>query len=206
MIKQHMMLALVGTALIAGPALAQSTNPPASSTPSASSPSTSSPSASAPAGASGSFISQAQSGQWRASKLVGVDIYGSNNEKIGDVNEVLLDKSGNAQAVVIGVGGFLGVGAKDVAIPFAAVQWKDTPRPSASSSSGTSSSTGTSGAGTTSSSSSANSTKVMDYPDHGMVSMTKDQLQNAPAFKYASDTSTDSGSTSRPAAPAGSTR
>src|SRR5689334_15329823 len=139
MIKQHLMLAMLGTALVAAPALAQSQSgqsgsstmsPPAASTPAPSSPSAQSASTSG----SATFISQAQSGQWRASKLVGVDIYGSDNEKIGDVNEVLLDKSGNAQAVVIGVGGFLGVGSKDVAVAFNAIQWKDTPPPSKTSS------------------------------------------------------------------------
>lgn len=199
MIKQHMMLALVGTALLATPALAQTSNQPSGSS--------NAPAASASNSGSGQFMSQAQAGQWRASKLVGVDIYGSNNEKIGDVNEILLDKSGNAQAVVIGVGGFLGVGAKDVAIPFSAVEWRDTPRPSASGSGMSGGSTSTSGAGSTSSSSSASGTKVMDYPDHGTISMSKEQLQNAPAFKYASDTSSSSNSgSSRPAAPAGSTR
>jgi sporulation protein YlmC with PRC-barrel domain len=207
MIKQHLMLALVGTALVAAPALAQNQQP-SSSTPSGSPPAAAQPSspsgssASAQSGGSAQFISQAKSGQWRASKLVGVDIYGSNNEKIGDVNEVLLDKMGKAEALVIGVGGFLGVGSKEVAVPFNAVEWKDQPPPSTSASSTTS----TSGAGgtasrpggmTSGSSSTATSSapKVMDYPDHGVLKMTKDQLTNAPEFKYASDTSSRSGST-----------
>src|SRR5215218_2159869 len=138
MTKQHLMLALLGMTLLAGPALAQSMNNSQSSG-SSNSPSatTSTPpansSASSASSGGGQFMSQAQTGQWRASKLVGVDIYGSNNEKIGDVNEVLLDKSGQPQAVVIGVGGFLGVGSKDVALPWSAVQWKDTPAPSTAS-------------------------------------------------------------------------
>ncbi len=39
-----------------------------------------------------------------------------------------MDHDGKAQAVVIGVGGFLGIGKKDVAIPFSAIQWKTEPR------------------------------------------------------------------------------
>ena len=35
-------------------------------------------------------------GEWRASKLVGVDVYNEANEKIGDINEIILDKSGKA--------------------------------------------------------------------------------------------------------------
>jgi hypothetical protein len=47
----------------------------------------------------------------------------ANNETIGDVNDVLLDRSGAAQAIVIGVGGFLGIGEKDVAVPFGALEF-----------------------------------------------------------------------------------
>ena len=47
-------------------------------------------------------------GTWRASKLMGLDVYNQNNEKLGDVNEIILDKNGKVAAVVIGVGGFLG--------------------------------------------------------------------------------------------------
>jgi ribosomal 30S subunit maturation factor RimM len=41
-------------------------------------------------------------GNWRASKLMGLDVYNDNNEKLGDVNEIILDKSGKVAAVVIG--------------------------------------------------------------------------------------------------------
>jgi hypothetical protein len=52
--------------------------------------------------------------QWRASKLIGLNVYNEQNEKLGGINEVLLDKSGKATGVVIGVGGFLGMGEHDV--------------------------------------------------------------------------------------------
>ena len=48
---------------------------------------------------------------------------GPNEEKIGAISEVLVDHSGDAQAAVIGVGGFLGIGQKDVAIPFKTLKW-----------------------------------------------------------------------------------
>src|SRR3712207_2526137 len=116
MLKKHMAACLVATAFIAAPALAQTSGSGSGS---------SAPAASSSAGASsGQFLNQMQPDQWRASKLVGVNIYGQNNEKIGDVNEVLIDRKGNADAVVIGVGGFLGMGEKDVAIPFSAIEWK----------------------------------------------------------------------------------
>jgi sporulation protein YlmC with PRC-barrel domain len=50
------------------------------------------------------------------------DVYDPNNNKIGEVMDVLLDKSGRVTSLIIGVGGFLGAGEKDVAVPFEAVR------------------------------------------------------------------------------------
>jgi uncharacterized protein YrrD len=47
-------------------------------------------------------------------KFKGTDVVGSDNEKIGDVSDILFDKSGKVEAFVISVGGVLGVGAKEV--------------------------------------------------------------------------------------------
>ena len=46
------------------------------------------------------------------------NVYDPSDNKIGDVDDVLIDKEGNVTALIIGVGGFLGMGEKDVAIPF----------------------------------------------------------------------------------------
>lgn len=61
-------------------------------------------------------------GDWRASKMVGLKVYNDNNESLGSINDLLTDKIGNIKAVVIGVGGFLGVGEKNVAVPFQALK------------------------------------------------------------------------------------
>ena len=53
---------------------------------------------------------------WRASKLIGVNVYNDQNEKLGDISEILLDKTGKADFVVIGVGGFLGIGQQDIMV------------------------------------------------------------------------------------------
>jgi len=53
-------------------------------------------------------MTQEKPGQWRASKLNGLDVYNNDNEKVGDIREVLFNRDGKAEAVVIGVGGFLG--------------------------------------------------------------------------------------------------
>jgi sporulation protein YlmC with PRC-barrel domain len=225
--QNHLVVALLGTALLTLPAYAQ-TSPGAGNQPAASSgsmgqsgsgaaspsgtsaqapaarPSATGSQAATPAGRSGNvqFMSQAQPGQWRASKLVGVDVYGQNNEKIGDVNDVLMDANGNAQAVVIGVGGFLGIGEKDVALPFNAVQWSSQPRQASASGTSRDGSPATTGTtpGTarttnTNNTMAAGATPNRDAPDHVVLNMTKEQLQNAPAFKYASDQ--DSGNTRR---------
>ncbi len=49
-------------------------------------------------------------------------VYDTKDKKIGDVDDVLLDKSGQVSAVILGVGGFLGIGEKDVAVPFTAIK------------------------------------------------------------------------------------
>jgi len=108
----------LATTLLGSTAWAQ-TNPPA--------PSSSPPNTAAPA-QSGQFLTQEKPGQWRASKLRGLDVYNNNNEKVGDIREVLLDQSGKAEAMVIGVGGFLGLGEHDVALPFSEIRFVDQPR------------------------------------------------------------------------------
>lgn len=74
--------------------------------------------------AAGQFIAQQSPDQWRAYKMIGLNVYNPNNEKVGDISEIILDKNGNAEVVVIGVGGFLGIGAKDVGVSFKSLQWK----------------------------------------------------------------------------------
>ncbi|MEY9403618.1 2-methylaconitate cis-trans-isomerase PrpF [Bradyrhizobium japonicum] len=50
-------------------------------------------------------------GEWSASKLAGVDVYNEANEKIGNIHDVILDRSGKVANVILGVGGVLGLGA-----------------------------------------------------------------------------------------------
>jgi len=54
--------------------------------------------------------------EWLASKLWGTAVLGSDNQKVGDVVDILLDKSGQVRAFIVGVGGVLGLGTKEVAI------------------------------------------------------------------------------------------
>lgn len=68
------------------------------------------------------FISRQAPDQWLATKFRGTDVVGTNNEKIGDVGDILFDKNGTIVGYVIGVGGFLGIGSKNVALAPASFQ------------------------------------------------------------------------------------
>ena len=59
--------------------------------------------------------------QWLASQFIGQAVSNAAGEAIGDINDLLFDKSGKIANVVIGVGGFLGIGEKNVAIPYSAL-------------------------------------------------------------------------------------
>ena len=50
------------------------------------------------------------------------NVYDPQDNKIGEIMDVLVDQSGKVTALIVGVGGFLGAGEKDVAVPFNAVQ------------------------------------------------------------------------------------
>ena len=63
-----------------------------------------------------------QPGQMLGSDLRGTRVYGANNENIGNISDLLLDREGRLAAVIVGVGGFLGIGQKDVAVPFQALE------------------------------------------------------------------------------------
>ena len=65
-----------------------------------------------------SFVSTQQANDWRGSKLIGATVYGSDNASIGEINDLVVASDGKINAAVIGVGGFLGVGEKNVAVPF----------------------------------------------------------------------------------------
>lgn len=59
-----------------------------------------------------------QAGEMRASKLIGTAVNNDAGERIGDINEIVLSKDGRVAAVVIGAGGFLGMGEREVAVAF----------------------------------------------------------------------------------------
>ena len=126
-----------------------------------------------------------QSGQWRASKLMGLDIYNEQNEKLGDINEILLDQSGKVSGVVIGVGGFLGMGQRDIMVTMDKLKFMNEPVRSTTTSSTTTAPSSTTGAATKTTTTTAQSDDRKWSPDHAVLAgATKDQLKNMPEFKY----------------------
>lgn len=55
--------------------------------------------------------------QWLGSKLMGTDVIGADNSKIGDVSDVLINKNGMVDALIVRVGGFAVFGSKHIAVP-----------------------------------------------------------------------------------------
>lgn len=133
------------TSLLISSAVAQSTPPAAGSTMNS---------------ASSSTISTQAAGQMLVSNLRGVDVMGSNNDKIGDISDILISKDGKVEAFLLSIGGFLGVGAKEVALAPSSVQL----------------------------------TQDSNNNWKATVSMSKDQLAQAPNFERAKDRPTTTGS------------
>ncbi|HET9615796.1 MAG TPA: PRC-barrel domain-containing protein [Pseudolabrys sp.] len=177
-------VAALGLTLLAGTALAQSNPPPASKAPAA----TSAPAASSSSSSSSSTSTNKNEqnasamNMWQGSKLIGLNVYDTQNEKIGDIKELMVDKDGKIEQVAIGVGGFLGMGEHDVAVKWTELKFSDQPVPSKTSSA-TGGAARTTGAASSSTSSSTSSSKK-NYPDHATLNTTKDQLKAMPQFNY----------------------
>lgn len=67
-------------------------------------------------GAGGGFLAMEAQDHMRADTLIGMDVRNPQNEKIGTVQDLVLDPEMKVVGVVVGVGGFLGLGKKDVAL------------------------------------------------------------------------------------------
>jgi len=58
-----------------------------------------------------------------ADHLMGKNVYGKDNEKVGEVEDVILDSNGQAKQLVISSGGFLGIGEKQIAVDYNEAKW-----------------------------------------------------------------------------------
>ena len=64
------------------------------------------------------FLNEQQPNDWLASQLIGKSVVNAENESVGAINDLVTDSDGKLIAALIGVGGFLGLGEKDVAVSF----------------------------------------------------------------------------------------
>ncbi len=120
---KKLMLSTALTSLMIGAAFAEGNPPsPAPSSPPAASTPAPSASTTAPSTSSAKFVNSQRADQFLASKFKGTDVIGTDNQKIGDVSDILFDKEGKIEAYVVSVGGFLGIGSKDVAMAPSAFQ------------------------------------------------------------------------------------
>jgi sporulation protein YlmC with PRC-barrel domain len=132
--------------LLAAPlAFAQSTTTPPADRPAA-----------APAGDMKFYSRQAT--DMRATNLIGANVTNMANENVGEINDLVLDKDGKVAAVVVGVGGFLGIGEREVALDYKSLNIKYDPNAMTS----------------------AGATTIQ-------VNATKDTLKNAPAWTWNTD-------------------
>jgi sporulation protein YlmC with PRC-barrel domain len=171
--KTFVAAALLSAAVISGPASAQTAQPADRAAPAATT-------------TQAAGTKMMLKGNWRASKLMGLDVYNEANEKLGDVNELILDKDGKINAVVIGVGGFLGMGEHDIAVTMDKLKFMETPvRTSSTAPAGTARDSTTGAATAPANTTTARSADANDWtPDHAVMSGTKDQLKAMPQFKY----------------------
>ena len=169
--KKLFAAALLSAAVFSVPANAQSPQPTDRAAPAATT--------------AGSHEKMALKGNWRASKLMGLDVYNDANEKLGDINELILDKNGKVAAVVIGVGGFLGMGEHDIAVSMDKLKFVEEPvRTSATTTKETTTKETTTGAATGTATTTRTSNANDWMPDHAVMSGTKEQLKAMPQFKY----------------------
>ncbi len=117
-------------ALMTGTAMAQTTSPttgsPTTGAPTATemNKSGSAPGSAATGSAATGSASGLTGGQMAsAENMMGKNVYGSDNEKVGEVEDVILDSNGQARQLVISSGGFLGIGEKQIAVDIGNANW-----------------------------------------------------------------------------------
>jgi len=117
-------------------------------------------------------ITQQEPGEYLADDLIGAYVRNAQNENIGSVSDLVIDRNGQVKAAILSVGGFLGIGDKHVAVPWDQVRLMPP-------GSGASSGSGAGGLAGTITGASRNPAVKVD--------LTKEQLQKAPAYRPASE-------------------
>lgn len=124
MLYRTKILASVMSLALVGPVLAQSTAPSVQAPTNA--PSTSgAPATNSAASMSTTDIFNTEvwaPTSWRASEAIGQTVYNRSNESIGEIEELLIDSSGRVKAAIVSVGGFLGMGERNVSVNYSAFE------------------------------------------------------------------------------------
>lgn len=175
-------VAVLALAMMSGTALAQTPNTNTSTSSQMTTTSSSTPTENQTAGQL-SIVKQ----------LNGLYVYNDANENLGSINDFLVDSGGRIHKVIIGVGGFLGIGESNVAVNFDQLKWVNEPvRTSANTAPAAPAGSTMQPAGTTVGTTATTTTTTTTtpvaasrLPDHAVLSATKDQLKAMPQFKYA---------------------
>ena len=171
MLAKYVTAGIAGSLLLASAAFAAEDNATTTAAPPA-------------AATTSSASSTSFKGDWRASKVVGLNVYNEKNENVGSINDLLMDKSGGIKAAVISVGGFLGMGARLVAVPFDKVKFVTEPV-AYTGMAGAPNAGGARPQNTTTGSTAPQPAKANPwYPDHAMINGTADELKAMAEFKY----------------------
>ena len=174
---RYLVSGLIAAALLSTTAFAQTTTPSTNPPPAAARTDATAPKLASP--------------HWRSSKMIGLVVYNEQNERLGDINEIILDKDGKALGYVVGVGGFLGMGEHDILIEPCKIKFVNEPRRTQTSAANPPAGNppATTPPATTRTDTTASAPRAATekwYPDHAMLSATKDQLKAMPQFKYSS--------------------
>jgi hypothetical protein len=125
------------------------------------------------------FITVREPGSWRVSDLRGRKVFGAEGGDIGEIKDVLVNRNGEVTAVLVGVGGFLGIGVKDVAVSMKALEFGPPVRPAPS----TTGATGVPGAPAPGMAAPGTTIRDDGLPDRIVLRVTKPQLEQAPRFE-----------------------
>jgi sporulation protein YlmC with PRC-barrel domain len=107
------------------PAATAPATPPAATAPAPDTSATSTTTSTTTKTESINFKSAMGQNEMLASKLKGMKVRNSAGENLGDLNDIVMDDSGKASVAIVGVGGFLGIGEKDVGVPFGSLTFAD---------------------------------------------------------------------------------
>ncbi|MFD2237098.1 PRC-barrel domain-containing protein [Aureimonas populi] len=161
--------------------------------------------------ADGPFVTVPPMGAWRTSDLEGKSVEDANGESIGSISDTLVDENGQVIAVLVGVGGFLGIGQKDVAVSMESLEFGPLDAaslPSAAAADTTAPAATMDTAAPAADTAAAPATPTVgddNLPDRIVLNVTREELEAAPAYGEPEDMADDTDSgvpATTPAAPA----